>query len=188
MCVCHFFKWTDLQINKEKRPPFRVIVIGDFSVTWGSKQKIVIPPALLRKIPPSAVALAACWERRPGDPMTTLPPLPGAQGCAGWARRKNLLQPCCSAAPSPLVQPSFPPRCSMVIKWHQPAAGRLLIILQTSRKVWGVRGSWKRWRGRQRLAPCRFYFGLNRRLAFIRFIFARARQAFETRFKHLSCL
>lgn len=85
----------------------------------------------------------------------------------------------CSAAPSPLVQPSFPLPCRMVIEWHQPAPGRLLFILQTSRKVWGVRGSWECRPGRQRVAPCCLYFGLNRTLTFISLGFARARRAFE---------
>lgn len=125
---------------------------------------------------------------------TPLPPcLPGlrasglhpAEELAAALREPSCSSFPCSAAPSPLVQPSFPPPCCMVIKWHHPAPGRLLIILQTSRKVWGVRGSWERWQGRQRVAPCCFYFGLNRRLAFIWFSFARARQAFENRFEHL---
>lgn len=106
-------------------------------------------------------------------------PLPGRGGRTRWgvAWAGPLLP--CSAAPSPLVQPSFPPPCRMVIEWHQPAPGWLLFILRTSRKVWGVRGSWERRPGRQRVAPCCLYFGLNRTLAFISLGFARARRAFE---------
>lgn len=162
VCVCYFFKWTALQINKV--PSFssdsnlrlfrymRLLTKDCNSISFAQEDTTVLcgHGGTL-----GAEGWGPCCHRVPWGPgQRGLHP--AEELCSFvWAA---LLFPC-SASPSPLVQPSFPPRCCMVIKWHQPAPRRLLIILQTGGKVWGVYGSWKCWQGRPRVVPC-FCFGL----------------------------
>lgn len=147
LCACCFFKRTVLKINEEKCPPFQAIVIWDFSVTWGSPQKRVIPPALFRK---------TCAVQRGAGSHPARGPRFGCCRRAGRFQRKEPpRRPTASPALPQLHRPFAlgtayvsSTVCRMVIEWHQPPPGRLLIILQTSRKVWGVRGSWERcWNG-----------------------------------------
>lgn len=106
-------------------PPFHVIVIGDFSVTWGSQQKIVIPAALFGKVP--------LRRARPG-------PGPGSAardggGAVGRAGRPGSGVRAPAASPAPLLWYSlcFLYNAVMLIRWHHRPAHRewLLIKLQT---------------------------------------------------------
>lgn len=96
LCACCFFKRTVLKINEEKCPPFQAIVIWDFSVTWGSPQKRVIPPALFRKIPPARVVQRGSGNHPARGPWV------GCCRCAGRFQRKE--PPRCPTASSALPQ------------------------------------------------------------------------------------